>query len=340
MFNKKLAVISFVLSIPFLGGCGGGGGGGGDAVSTPTTSSAAQISIDSANAPSVGGAVAGATTSTTSLGPVGGSVMAGVALSGGTTPSPGLVKLAVWQLTQLSTLPPQTVGLMGAAMVASSQACSGSGNFSYSYSDADNNGSLSIGEAFSVTFNSCMMEGAPANGTMTLLLSSAAGTPGTGAWNATMTMTFSDFTVSAEHLTGDISMQLSANGSSDISATISGSSLGFTNSAGKVSTMTGYSFSMAYNDITKAYTSGGSGTLTRSDLGGAVSFNTSSVFAGNFANNPDNPMSGTLYIGGANNSKLRLTAIDNIYVELAVDANGDGAYETTATTTWAAISDL
>jgi len=156
-----------------------------------------------------------------------------------------------------------------------------------------------------------------------------------------LTMTFADFNVSGEHVSGDITVALSTDDSSNISATLSGSSLSLTNSTGKASKITGYTLAMTYNNVTNAYAlSASADTLTRSDFDGSVSFSTPTAFSGNFANSPENPTSGILVVTGANGSKVKLTAIDNTVVELAVDANGDGTYESTSNMTWDAIDAL
>lgn len=333
--NKWIQYGISILVALALNGCGGGGGGG----SSTSTIGAAQIAINNTNAPSVGGAVAGASKSSTNLSTTGSSLIGGVSVNGGT--NTGLVQFAEWQLSELSKLSSQPANLIGAVVVSGSQSCSGGGSFSYNYNDADNNGILSIGETLSITFGNCIISaGAPVSGSMTLVLSSKTGTPGVGAWSGNLTMTFSNLTMSGEHLTGDVIINLSTSNSSNINATLSGSSLSVTNSIGKVTILSGYNLTVAYDKTTNAYTIGASGTVNRSDLGGTVSFNTSLTLAGSFNNIPDNPVSGVLLVTGANNSKLRLTAVDNNFVELAVDANGDGTYETTSTTTWAAIDAL
>jgi hypothetical protein len=174
---------------------------------------------------------------------------------------------------------------------------------------------------------------------MTLAVSSLTGTPGVGPWSGGLAMTFTNFSTAGESLSGDVAFNLSTSNGIDITDTMSGSSLTYTNSANKVSTIRGYNFTIGYNKNTNAYTVNVSGTTSRSDLGGYVSFSTSSPILGNFNNTPDNPTSGTLLVSGINNSKLRLTALSNTNVQLEVD-NGSGTFGTPSTTTWATISAL
>ncbi|MBI3903996.1 MAG: hypothetical protein HY306_13810 [Nitrosomonadales bacterium] len=268
------------------------------------------------------------------------SILGGASINGAAA-NIGLVQFVNWQLIELSKLHPQTANIIGAANMSGFQACPGGGSFSYHFNDANNNGTLSIGETFYATLNNCIMTGgAPVNGSFSLVLSSATGTPGIGAWSASLTMTFSNFASSGESITGDMTFSISTNNSSDMNEVLSGSSFSVTNSTGKVATLSGYNYDMAYNQSTLAYTFNATGTVSRSDLGGAVSFNTPSPLVGNFSNNPDNPVSGVFLVTGANNSKLRMTAIDNISVQLEVDADGNGTYETSTTKTWAGIAAL
>jgi len=338
MLKSRFAFFLIAASITLFSGCGGGGGGGGGGASTPP---AGLLGIDTSNAPAVAGTVAGASASTTNLGPTGPAVIGGVSIDGGAT-STGLVQLAVWQLTEISTLPPQPANMIGAAMMSGSKACTGGGSFAYQFNDADLNGVLSIRETLSITFNNCAMTagGAPGNGGFTVVLNSVTGTPGTGAWSGSITMTFSNMTLSGTSVSGDMTFKLSSTNSSDIGGVLSGSSISVTNATGKVDTLSGYNFTLGYNKSTTAYTLDATGTVSRSDLGGTVSFSTPSTLAGKFSNRPDNPVSGVFLVTGANNSKLRMTAIDNSYVKLEVDANGDGTYEFATTKTWAEISAL
>ncbi len=316
-----------------LAGCGGGGGGGSGSSSSGST----LVSITGANATAAASAAGGSVTVNT------GSATSGAALIGGAIANPdgkkfSLVKFASWQLSQLPQMPPP-VNLIGAATLSGSLPCSGGGNISYSYNDADNNGRLSIGETLTATFNSCVdpaLSGSITGG-LTLAISALSGTPGVGAWSTAMTMTFSNLTVDGETLAGDTAISLSTSDSVSVNATLTGSSLSYTKTTGTSETISGYNFSVAYNNSSNAYTVSGTGTTGNSSLGGTVTFNTTSAFAGNFNNNPDNPISGVLVATGANNSKVRLTALSNLNVQIEVDANGDGTYESSSTTTWAAL---
>ena len=82
------------------------------------------------------------------------------------------------------------------------------------------------------------------------------------------------------------------------------------------------------------YTLNSSGTLDSSDLPGVVSYSTPVTFQGfDF----DFPSSGEFLVS-AENSSLRLIAVDNVNVRIEIDNDGDGIVDETIDTTWAALT--
>ena len=96
-----------------------------------------------------------------------------------------------------------------------------------------------------------------------------------------------------------------------------------------------FSFTRSENTGTNTFTMDFDGTYYGSLIGGTIDFETPVTVSGTVDANPD---AGSLIITGVNGSKLRINALDNVNVELLVDNDGDDVYETTITTTWAALN--
>jgi hypothetical protein len=75
-------------------------------------------------------------------------------------------------------------------------------------------------------------------------------------------------------------------------------------------------------------------TVTASGLGGSVHIETTVPFTG-LAD--EDPSAGTFVATGAMGATVTLIALDNVNVQILVDADGDGTAETTINTTWAAL---
>jgi hypothetical protein len=97
--------------------------------------------------------------------------------------------------------------------------------------------------------------------------------------------------------------------------------------------LTDYHMQRTWNENTGDYSVEFEGTVYQSGLG-TGHFETTVPFTGNGS---DHPSAGTLVATGANGGTVTLIAVDNINVQILVDADGDTVAETTINTTWAAL---
>lgn len=315
------------LSVFLLGGllvaCGGGGGGGGGSSFSP-------LSINSSNAGQVASeayaagdlAVTGAT-STTDM----------VAFNVGTAPSPtfNLRRFADDYLQRRNRGSSQMVTAQAVSDLVWN--CSGGGELIESWNDADGNFIDSAGDSYSTTYNNCVEGGITMNGGVSATLGdfSAAAMSGSFSFN-NLSISYSGFTVTID---GDMTYSASRTGS-DASVTLQISSLTTTDPSGS-STIANATLQYSLNESTLAYSYTISATLSGTAIGGQVTVTTITPFAGTGAGYPE---SGSMRITGAGGSSVTVTAIDGNNVRLDVDSNGDGAVDSTSTTTWAALESL
>jgi hypothetical protein len=149
---------------------------------------------------------------------------------------------------------------------------------------------------------------------------------------------FTSYSISADNLVitsdGDMSMLLSEDVADNMRLVYSGNSI-TTSDSGVVETLTSYRYDMEANDISGDYSLDMQGTINSTEIGGSVSFDTLTTFTGNDYVANSNPTAGVLLITGTDNSQARVTAMsDGINVQIEIDADGDGLYETTTMTTW------
>jgi hypothetical protein len=321
-------------SAALLTACGGGGGDSGASSPTPTAT------LSGANQETV----AQDTAATAFMPMQGAQVLGGAAVT-----DDGVVfAIAREQLGKLSTYMAQakSENLMGAAVASLTVSCS-SGSLTVAVTDADNNSQISAGDSLTVTSNTCVMPSGTVSGTLGFQINSLSGTSTTN-YSMGATMSFGNFTVT------DTVRQftVSANGSLTVnfnttavhtwtetvstpSMTVSGSYLGMTRSR----TLSNYSASATraphanYTYQTR-YTL--SGAVTTSALGNQTFlFATTTEFVKNGID--AYPSSGEMLITGANNGKLKVTAMDNTQVNLALDADGNGTYDSPVTVSWSAL---
>jgi hypothetical protein len=107
---------------------------------------------------------------------------------------------------------------------------------------------------------------------------------------------------------------------------------------GTIETLTNYEFVIASNYISGDISYDLRGTMESTLIDGSVSFDSTTVFAGN-VNISDNPTSGVLLLTTSiDNSKAILTVQnDGLNVLIEVDANGDDIYEISYTRLWSEL---
>jgi hypothetical protein len=311
--------------IAALAACGGGGGSGGGSGSNPPPPSQ-PVSITSTNADDVAGVGF-----QSSIGVVdSASLVTGssASVAAAARPKSVLGKFTVG-LTRTLLEAQQSPATVTSAVTVTS--CPSGG--SYTINSADD------GSAFTVTYSNCYFDpDYRVNGTVTVTGISGDETSfsGTVNYNLTITMTGQPPLT----FSGGYSFQYADNGTT-VTATISGSSLAISDGTNTV-TVSNYSFSYSENTMTGVTTTSANLTVASSELGGSITIETTTPFQTySYASYPH---AGVMQITGASGSRLRMTVNGNEFyapanqqVRVEIDANGDGAYETTTLRSWAEI---
>jgi len=99
--------------------------------------------------------------------------------------------------------------------------------------------------------------------------------------------------------------------------------------------LSGLVLSWSYDAMTLEATYSVDGTFASTDLGGVVSVTTLSPFV--LADGALHPYTGSFQATGALGSALQFTAIDDTFVQIDVDLDGDTVFDITVNTTWDAL---
>jgi hypothetical protein len=346
MKRIHLAFISLGAVI-LAAGCGGGGGGssGGGGNNIPT----AAVQITATNATAV---AKGANTSAQSMAKSGAGQATAVAVVAQPSGfSRSVLDISLAQFARVRGL--QLTQSGGAVGVISgfpmTNPCSPSGTMTMDIQDKDNSGTINSGDVLVMSFSSCNNGTTTDNGSMTFTLTSLGGSlgqPGTMASPVadTFALAFNNFsskdnaTGATETINGDIAFSTSNDGT-NITGTMSGTSISMTSSVDGGFSMTNYSISFT-DAITQTATSPNTFsfnmTTASTVAGGSITIATTTPFTGVGSGNPT---AGVMVITGANNSTLTLTANSNgTTVGLSVsDTTTSPPTVTTSTVTWAQI---
>lgn len=213
-----------------------------------------------------------------------------------------------------------------------------SGSVSISWGDGDNNTIPTPGDTFTFVFTQCNLgsAGATLTGTMSLTLKPEVGSDPTRiGLAADIIFSSLQVTIDSEQFIADGDATLTAGAlvpenTSLLGVRLTGNSLTL-RQANKTATLSGYSLLKTVDPLaqTRPYTVQLSGTLTTTELGGSVVFNTEQALQG-VGDAP--PTSGVLLIQGSNltnglNATLRVTAIGEGKVRLELDAATDTTWD-------------
>lgn len=221
--------------------------------------------------------------------------------------------------------------------------CSNGGSLTASVNVANGNGTISAGDSVSITSNGCVEAFGSISGSLSFVIGSLSGTFASTNYSAAISMNFANFSITSPQLSalvdGSLNYALAVTGVNARTATVSTPSLMVSGTYGGVTrsrSLTNYSATLTRtSDPTYVYvtTYVVNGFLTSSSLSSqAIGFNTGTPIVTRYTDYY--PSSGVLVITGANNSKIRLTALSNLVVREELDANGDGIYETSTTVNW------
>jgi len=246
---------------------------------------------------------------------------------------------------QLLKLPGRTargpVQAVGATQTYT-EACNGGGSLTVVENDANGNEEVDPGDSLTLTANNCAFGGQVLNGQVSVIVSSLTGLPGEAfPWSVSGVLKYRNLTAQsgADRMVanGDMSLSASARSYNESSIALATSSFAVSSSyAGVASsqTLSNYDTSLQVRNTT--WTTAARGTLTSSALNsGSVTIETPTSFARSA--NQSYPSSGQAVMSGAAGSKVRVTAINATTVKIELDADGNGAYETSVDKPWSDI---
>lgn len=321
---------TLMLGLPwvFLAGCSGSGGGGSSAPAV-----APPADITSQNAPAIAGSVV-----QTALG--GGSLgsFAGLGTGAGSV----LVDPGAQLFSKLGGIQrSQTVALQAKARSGELQAlipetttpCINSGSVTVSGNIA-NPTTLSPGDTINLVFSLCDDGAGMLDGTYAMRITSFSGDLISGSFSFGVTVTLTGFQMGdgpeAVTANGDVSISLDTGTMPTLTVSVTANSLSMS-TATSSETLINFSVTETVDELTFAYTMDASGTLTSSAFTGSVTFTTAASLQGDAVGYA---FSGELTITGAGSASISVIVLDDVFIRLEIDLDGDGAADEFVDTTW------
>ncbi len=322
--------------------CGGNGGGGPLTPIVPTT----PVTINALNAESIVAELLGSAEAATGTSS-GSGFVTGVSVSGGGG-NFSYADLVLSQLgnPQLAGTLPATGSATGVVLGSRSASCDNSGGFvRYSGEVVDITlSTLYVDDFLNLRYIDCLLNGVLMNGRFNFIVTETTPSPfdGVAPFTFGIDVTLEGFTANDAGLVvssdGDMSIIIDDDGAGAISIETFGTFLN-TTVAGVSYHFANYSYHITGNIFTDDYSIDLNGTISSLGIGGAVIVTTITPFSGNLLAGNGDPTAGQIMITNSlDNSKALVIALpDGINVEILVDADGDGSYETLIPTTWAAL---
>lgn len=314
-------VVTCALLLISCGGGGGGDGDGGQAVGAP-------VAITAANQTAVAGTAVGAVTTMIDIG-----------------------ELSTQLIQALSAGLPRAAARGAAALVPG--ICQ-TGTLDVTLTETPPVDQINVGDSAVATFSECAVPDeaglATFNGTITFQVtrvSEASLEFPNPPFDVDLTFTFGNLSTTDDLGTttigGGFVLNLATQDGIVLNTEVSGSSLSLaeqSSSGSFTATLTSFLLAIADNQATGAYSIDSNGTVSTTELGGSVTFDTTTPLSGSGDTRPD---AGVMLIEGAGGSTLTLTVLDSSFVEMVLDEDGaDGATPPSdpETISWDQLEDL
>jgi hypothetical protein len=333
-----LARAAAVAALMTLAACGGGGGGVGGDQGTSLLPGATPLAITASNYVAV---AQQAVTATTLLLDAPGLITAAQVAPGGQV----LIGFARAQFSRLPGWFAAAPQLASGVVSNDTVACTGGGTITGTVSDLNGNKIVDAGDSATLVANNCVEFGVTLNGTLAFTVRTLTGSLDSNVFNASFDIRLSNLRATSPAGTvaasGNISETLISSdlnaGSADV--TLSGMTIAGT-FGGLSDTLTLQDWHMVSTVTPLGSLSSTSTTVSGSIVSAAlqskaVSIATQQPFVQIGGN--DYPSSGQFTASGAAGSKLRVTAQDASHLRIELDADGNGAYETSITRLWSEL---
>lgn len=203
-------------------------------------------------------------------------------------------------------------------------------------------GEVSTGDKFTVDFDNCMLDpSSTINGGIVIDFNTITGDwQVDNTWEVDIGFAINSMTFSSGPVTGffdgswgqDVTYD---NGNSAYSLVGEFTTSVNDGSGWQTATLSGLSFTLAHDAIAAETTCSLDGQFASTELGGSVTMTTTTPFV--IQDGALNPHAGAAVATGAAGSRLTFTVLDETFVRLDVDADGDGIDEFSLTTTWAEL---
>jgi len=346
-FSARTIALTLISGLVLVA-CGGGGGGG-DGGTSSTTAGPAAVVITESTAKPVAANALGAVQGTSATDSAG--LLTGVEVQGEGVANPASLR-AMAQTARFASSSLAGRGGSLATGVSSTEtiACPLSGSLTLSGTVSGSEGMVA-GDSVTLTANSCSMdmgngETATMNGSLAFTVVSGSIT-GTLPMHVVFTMVASNFSITSGGTTvavnGDLRMDLTITSTSETIVT-SGASLSNTLTEGGTThtdTLKNYTQTVTYSGT--GVTGSMSATIESSSTrlgsgGGSYTITTPTPLVWN--DSSGTLSSGVIKVVGANGSQLVMTVNSSTSVTIQIDANGDGTFESTVSSTQAELRNL
>lgn len=334
---RALALVStFVLA-----SCGGGGGGGGSTGTGSAPSGPQPVAITETNAKPVAASALDAAQDTSATEGAG---VLGVQVDAGGSPPVNFRLIAESVRFAANTF--SAAALPVGTTVSQTSNCSLGGTVAISGQVAGTNG-MTAGDSLSITFNNCTeTAGTTMNGQLTVTLQSGSLTA--LPFHVVIATTATNLTVTSNGTTavsnGSFTLDWTASSETIQTITVSGSTMSSRETVSgttHTTTLRNFSQTVSINGTSVGASLSATVETDSSRLGGtAVTYTVSTPTPVVWNESTGTVTAGVVKVVGANNSQLLVTVNADTSVTLQVDANGDGVFEKTITSTTAELASL